>query len=217
MPPRYNGQRCAGKLYPVAVSCVDYVQVRSKITLVLTTKTSTKTLPSSTVTVTSYTVSTSTSTVVPPEVSTTSSFSTTVSTTTTATFQATTTTTTTTTLTVTSTLAGYDACATNNLLGPSYNGDIIDNESAAAGGYSTDPSATTAYDCCVSCLNSDTCSGTAFLTDGNLCLQITGATCTNVQQNAGSFYYEPSGQGTGDSYIVSNSNCGYLTDGGVGG
>ncbi|KAH0283937.1 hypothetical protein KCU62_g8648, partial [Aureobasidium sp. EXF-3399] len=47
--------------------------------------------------------------------------------------------------------------------------------------------------------------------------RITGATCTNVQQNAGSFYYEPSGQGTGDSYIVSNSNCGYLTDGGVGG
>jgi hypothetical protein len=177
---------------------IDYVQVRSKITLVLTTETSTKTLPPATVIATSTAVLTSTSTVVPPDVSTTLSFSTTIPVTVTSTFQASTTTTTTTTLTVTSTtITGYDACATNNLLGPSYNGDIIDNEYSSANGYAL-LSATTAYDCCVACITSDTCAGTAFQTDGNLCFQNTALTCTNGQQNVGYFTYEPSGQGNGN-------------------
>jgi hypothetical protein len=193
---------------------IDYVEVRSKFTIVLTAKTFTKTLPPSTVTVQSTTVVSSTSTVVPPTVSITLSFSTTVPVTITSTFQATTTTTTTSTLIITSTSTGYDACATNNLLGPNYNGNIIEDLGSYLGAFSSS-STDSAYDCCVACLTSGNCDGTGYDTNSGTCYQINSQTCTNGQQSAGYFLYEPSNE-SGLSLVVSNSNCGYVIDGGVG-
>jgi hypothetical protein len=196
---------------------IDYVQVRSKVTVVITAKTSTKILPQSTATVTSTTVSTSTSTVVPSDVSKTLSFSTTIPVTVTTTFYTSPVVTTTTTFTVSSTLTGYAACATNNLLGPVYNGNIIDD--VYFGGNIYDDSTTptnSAYDCCVACLTSETCSGSSYETNSGTCYQYTARSCANGQIYGGSFTHESNGgSNTGFSFVISNSNCGFIDDGGV--
>lgn len=71
--------------------------------------------------------------------------------------------------------------------------------------------ADTAYDCCVTCQQTDNCAGTAFIS--GQCYSVVGDTCTPGQSDGDLFQ-------TGDSpdvgFTVSNGPCGLILDGNSG-
>lgn len=147
---------------------VETIYLQDTITITVTGQPQTSTiLPSTTAINTDTTTVTTTSDVVPPDASTTLSF--TETDTSVATTAATTTaftTISTETLTATSTVDYYAACASNNLLGPNYQDQVIWNEFTTLDYITiyTD----NAYDCCVSCITSDTCAGSFWSVTGAL-------------------------------------------------
>ena len=77
------------------------------------------------------------------------------------------------------------------------------------------------YDCCVSCITDSPSAFSLFLASSsianypvNSCYLLEASTCPG-QTVSGVFYHDPpSSAAYGE--VVSNGNCGYLTDGGTG-
>ncbi|KAF1994691.1 hypothetical protein P154DRAFT_539356 [Amniculicola lignicola CBS 123094] len=153
-----------------------------------------------------------------PGASITSSFSTTITERFTTTKSKTETTTSTQTETSTSTVTSYDACATSNLLSTLSNGNFIAgfyNQGLGNPSTFTMQSEVSAYACCVACTTNSICTGSVFVSSPGTCmlLQNSGNTC-GEQSSASGFYVS---QPLVDLPLtVSNGNCGYLWDGGLG-
>ena len=124
--------------------------------------------------------------------------------------------TTTTTLTTTSTVFApvatfYAACDTNNIVS-SINGNVITN-AQSINGFFIVPSATNAYDCCVACMQSDTC-GAALFYDTFVnrpqkqCYMVgNGGVCSGSRSVAQLF----TDSGTESVFVASNGNCGQFS------
>ncbi|KAI9711669.1 MAG: hypothetical protein M1812_007102 [Candelaria pacifica] len=195
-------------LYPTTVTCGVLVRTTSTRTTLFTAAPTTKTLPPSTVTSTIPVTITSTSTVAQTNAQTTLSFSTTIIQTTTT--YTTTTTTQTATNTVTVTPPGptvYAACASNNLL-KSVNGQgiqFVQGQTVDGTFGSTD--ASSAYDCCVACLNDSNCAISAYSSPSTCYTLGLGSSTCSPNTNAASF---GTGGDPADGFVVSDSNCGQL-------
>ena len=168
---------CSPAAYPTAVTCAGLVEVISTSTITktaTTTHTNTASTPTSSTTTTITQIVTST--VTPIDASTTLSF------TDTSTVSSTTTSTTTTTFSQTATVGAvaptstfYAACSANNII-TTYQGEFIEASYILASSY-TYNSASTAYDCCVTCITTTGCAGTYGAPEG--CYLAMGqGTCT---------------------------------------
>lgn len=74
----------------------------------------------------------------------------------------------------------------------------------------------TAYDCCVRCVGLADCWGSGY-TAGTCVLLTSGGQDTCVQSaNKGFYVNEPLVKAVGLGWTVSNGQCGYFYDGGVG-
>lgn len=199
---------CSPAIYPQSVKCIGIVAI---ITTKILTRTAT---------------STATTTAATPVFTSTASFSTTITVTITP-DQATTTITVieSSTVTTTTTIAGttitqtqsqtvtqaapqatyYAACANNNIITTIYGQGIISGGSSegltTAQGFGN-----TAYDCCVTCLNTPGCGSSLFRTDSNapFCiLQIPSGACS--QSNVAGYVIT----GSASNFAVSNGLCGH--------
>jgi hypothetical protein len=140
----------------------------------------------------------------------------TVSTTTHITSTATASSTTTTTLTTTSTVFGpletfYAACDTNNLVSTVNDNAITNAQSINGFAFAQDPA--DAYECCVACLQSDTC-GAALFYDTFLggpqkqCYMVRNGGVCSASSSVASLVV---GGGGGAAFIASNGNCGQFS------
>lgn len=125
------------------------------------------------------------------------------------------TTTSTTTVTSTSTSAtAHAACQTGsgNLVWSVDTGYIETISPAEGDGNISQPSASSAEECCELCFNDPACALSAFLTDLNICylLDATTDTCTAPGLFGGNVYTDYAGSSSefGAGYVISNGNCG---------
>ncbi|KAH7021352.1 uncharacterized protein B0I36DRAFT_435195 [Microdochium trichocladiopsis] len=193
--------------YPQSVQCTETVTEQQTLT---ETTTSSTTVTPAPVTATSTETITSTSTEVPQAEVTETLTETTTSTVTTTSTQSTTVTETQT-ETATASAVAYAACAANNLLS-SYQGMSIvnaynnNNGNVGGGSIYDNAQAASAYDCCVLCLNTSGCTGTAFLAPSRcVLLRNSARTCNGQSSNPAVFI-----TGNGAGYTLSNSACGYF-------
>ncbi|OJJ42515.1 hypothetical protein ASPZODRAFT_137154 [Penicilliopsis zonata CBS 506.65] len=210
-----GGQWVDDYQYATAVECVAKVTVHTTTTSTITATPATSTAATPTATATDTATITSTSTVVPGDVSTTLSYGTTSTLTETSTAA-----TPITTLIVTSTITTgvtttsfYAACATNNIAGAPLSSDF----GSLAGLYIYQvqysgiedasikvTSGSTAYDCCVTCIENSLCALSLF--DDGYCFNIdtTTAYCSESADYAKILLTT-----SAEDYAVSNGNCGH--------
>lgn len=203
--------------YPQRVQCKKTVKVRETKTIVVPGRPSTATVTPAPVTVTETSTTTSTSTVVPDNVSTTLSFSTTetATETTTTTITEEITATSTTIITVAAPTPFYEACGERNMLGPRTDeGHIYDtyNTGRYSGTIYDYILTTSAYDCCVACMNKADCTA-AMLIGTSSCLLLHNAQRTCTSQTANPAFYLWSSQPY-RTIVLSNGPCGYVYNGG---
>ncbi|OAP54572.1 hypothetical protein AYL99_11020 [Fonsecaea erecta] len=214
-PSRPVWDTCAQ--YAASVECQELVEIFSPIVTTVTAHTTvsaTLTTATTTTTITSTSTATTTATITPPS----ANYTTTVTTSTTTLITAFSTTTPSTTTTSTSTVVTtattstviYAACATPNIVG-TLNGDGVYDviyPGPSVGLATTDDS--TAYDCCVSCINNPACAAAAFNANfgaGEQCFNFPADSCT--VEGEYSFGAEPSSSVSPDTqYFISNGNCG---------
>ncbi|KAJ4244016.1 hypothetical protein NW762_014629 [Fusarium torreyae] len=195
-------------MYPQAVTCRDTIEVVVTSSIIRpscrTTPTTTITLPTITSTVRASTTTVVTSTASPPDASTTITTSSTVTvmTTTTSTLTSITTSTSTST-SIAPAQTTYAACSANNLVNSANGGHAI--EQLFLSGPLVQANVGTAYDCCVSCMQTTNCVGSGFA--GGQCNMVVGTTCDATSQDQGGF-------GTADNtdlfLTISNGPCGQL-------
>ncbi|KAF4625718.1 hypothetical protein G7Y89_g12447 [Cudoniella acicularis] len=204
----------SSQAYPVAVTCDEIKQVIYTREVIEIEPTSTITLRPLTSTVSTTIISTSISTVVPANVSTTLSFSTTLSSTITLQTIIATTETSTSIQTVTSTTSVYAACQSANILGPTLTDGLhpYDNYFTDSSANVYSPSANTAYDCCVACLNTANCYYSAYASTYDICNNIVGSSCPVGQPIEGYFYTTVDANDF--EAVYSNGPCGSVGDGG---
>lgn len=125
----------------------------------------------------------------------------------------------TTTETVTATATSYDACGTDNVIGPLAPSGTIYSFRKTNNSYNLTEIGTpdNGTDCCIACQLADACAASVYSANGG-CILISPSdptTCPVGSNNALAGYYEV-GNGTsldeGDYYTVSNGNCGYLEE-----
>lgn len=215
-PPQYSDSvTCYKRVKVVTTSVVTVTGTKTK-TITAPQGTSTKVQCTSSVSFnrqantpqTSYTTKTTTLTSTPIAASTTLTFSATATQTTTTTLSSTSTLfTTSTTTTYAPHPTFYAAC------GPSNAVSFVDNKRInniatfdPANGFSFGKSSTTAYECCVQCVQSGDCGGTTFHPASGTCyfLPWGGETC-NADVESGTFNVT---EGTNVGFVVGNSNCG---------
>ncbi|KAI1394630.1 hypothetical protein F4819DRAFT_506975 [Hypoxylon fuscum] len=203
--------------YPsVYAESIDYISTIYATTTITSTSSgsalpATTTLSASTITTVVTTTVIGTSTSFPAEVTSTSI--TTVTSTTISTKDVTITTTIPTTKTVQSELpvaTYYAACGSKNLLTRANGNNPIQLVVMGNNGATLQSvAATSAYDCCMACMNGNGCHGSFY---AGFCYIIVGSTCS-----PGSFlgeYYQ-TGQGTTDAFTMSNGPCGLIRNGGA--
>ncbi|KAJ5684633.1 uncharacterized protein N7477_000978 [Penicillium maclennaniae] len=204
--------------YPQKVECYEKVVLKTTSISTVTESPSTTTAATPSTTVTETSTITSNSVVVPSDVSTTLSYSTTstITETTLVAGETTTVTSTTTAVVSTATASFYEACAANNIATSpltsdygSYAGKYINvvqftrisGEGMSVG--STD----TAYDCCVSCIQTSDCALSYFMAvsgGSNYCYVITTTTCSATSNYATVYTY-----GNPTTINLANGNCGH--------
>ncbi|KAJ5619403.1 hypothetical protein N7510_003387 [Penicillium lagena] len=205
--------------HPQAVKCIEETVIETTIIEIVVGKPITKTVPASRITTRTTSVITATSTIIPSAISSTFIYTTTSTLSPTTTLQPSTITLTpTNTVTASSTASFYAACATPNIAGSPLSSDF----GSAAGEYITQVlwtpaqipgstlltgDASSAYDCCVSCIQDDSC---AFSTFGvGYCYLVNSRKCS------GSNYANAlvvQGE-SGGPIQVSNGNCGVVIEG----
>ncbi|KAL8746314.1 MAG: hypothetical protein Q9190_001657 [Brigantiaea leucoxantha] len=192
-------------VYPTQVACAKLVQVYQTITSVaVASTTSTITAapgPASTTTL-SFTA-TVTDITMPVDASTTVTLSTQTTTTTTVVPTTTVSLVSTTTVTVTPPQATYyAACGPNNQL-ETVNGVPIDGANFYNGAASV--TASSAYDCCVACLNNPSCGASAYFGFSQCYVAQNGGTCNPANAVLAAI---ADGEDTSGGVFVSSSNCG---------
>lgn len=205
--------------YPKEVKCREKVIIKTTTVSTLTEPPFTTIAPTPSTTVTVTSTITSDSVVVPSDVSTTLSYSTTSTITETsyAAGETSTVTSTTTAVAALATASYYDACAANNIASSPLSSDFgsmageyinvlsftnIPGESLTVGNTNS------AYDCCVSCIESPNCAMSyynAVSSSVQYCYLIHTTTCSATSTYASAFVY-----GSSTNIELSNGNCGYV-------
>ena len=205
--------------YPKEVKCREKVIIKTTTVSTLTEAPFTTIAPTPSTTVTVTSTVTSDSVVVPSDVSTTLSYSTTSTITETsyAAGETSTVTSTTTAVVALATASYYDACAANNIAGSPLSSDFgsmagqyiylisftnVPGESLTVGNTAS------AYDCCVSCIESSNCAMSyynAISSSVQYCYLIHTTTCSATSTYASAYVYSSS-----TTIELSNGNCGYV-------
>ncbi|KAL9030553.1 MAG: hypothetical protein Q9196_001341 [Gyalolechia fulgens] len=187
-----------------------------KMIIFVKSRHTTTTIRASTTTATSTETITSTSTIVPARVTETKSFSTTCTTTTTLTSSATVVSSTTELVTASTTITSYAACATDNILGPKVDkdlviADVIDDRSNPLAPGTTEQMLLTdsAYDCCVTCFTSQNCQHSEYYSYNFCGLLLNPTVCLGQDVVAGKLVLESEEERPPEwGVAVSNGPCG---------
>ncbi|WAO92103.1 Hypothetical protein NCS54_00959700 [Fusarium falciforme] len=214
-----NPIRISQRWYAQSVSCIKIVKTVRVSTVVpstcVRTRSTTVTLAASTSTdVTTATAFVTTTVTVPTATGVTVTVTPTVTAQTTVTSTATTTTTATTTVTETAPAQTvYAACGASNQVSSANGGHQFSAINVNSGGSQNQVfsrTANSAYDCCVSCLQTTNCVFSYYDNAGG-CEVVVGQTCN--QQDAMGTSFETSQDG-GLNYVISNGPCGRVANGG---
>ncbi|UPK92090.1 hypothetical protein LCI18_003025 [Fusarium solani-melongenae] len=215
-----NPIRISQRLYAQSVTCIKIVKTVAVSTVVpstcVRTRSITVTLAASTTTdITTATAFVTTTVTVPTFTVVTVTVTPTVTAQTTVTSTATTTTTATTTVTETAPAQTiYAACGTSNQVSSANGGHpfsaININTDGTTNNQAVSRTANTAYDCCVSCLQTNNCIFSYYDNAGG-CNVVVGQTC-NQQDNMGTSF--ETSQDSPLNYVLSNGPCGRIANGG---
>ncbi|KAJ5814487.1 hypothetical protein N7474_006264 [Penicillium riverlandense] len=201
--------------HPQSVTCIKEIIVEIIIIEIFTATPITKTVCVPRVTTHITSAVTTTSTIVPADVSTTVSETVTCTITSATTLPLTTQTVTTTfTVTESSTTSVLGACATNNIAGSPLSSDFgeLAGQYVVNAGWGTFPgytyttrSGSTPYDCCVACIQDESCGLSYLVNASGVCIMVDTTTCSQ-SSNHGWMSLSPTDVNF-NTFQVSNGNC----------